>query len=757
MGKHSLKISLSSMLLLAAAGSMPALAHIDQSELAQFYQDNPKIKQNMEKLKKELKKSQEDPAAEPKLKGEDVLLTAEDKKRAAALAGESAKSFMAEIIEEYKEEKSRIIEENIRASAEALATPETRALYRQYLRTVVKIWAQNGADQNYHVNWIITRLMKPDGWVGQFPTLAINVPKLKEMGAAGLFTSPNQIELIGLDIVVLSHEFYHHTDNANGLDGQSWAGDWTPAGAKTPPWEKLAYTEMGRELMEGGASGRQAPSLAGGPVRDVQPESEDLGGARARALNETGIEMMSRLRDDQSPPARHRQRDRRPSSRRDLQKPDPSTNQGAIYEDYYSLVLHFWDGITDIEGPQNRVPGMDLFLSNVEERARPGIDVPLTEIALNADNARETFRLSYNDLARVGDKPHLSTIREQYQKFIEELDLIQDELARSLDILDDQAASAQATVGVMVLEPPDSPGARLRLAPLGGIASLAPALELMRERMDGLANRIKTAKGLLKRAAKRAQLAQDLAKRAGELDKGSVAKVGMGRTQGKQRDYRAGMTSARVIHDSGERMAAAVKKGDEVIEMMEGQLDPMQEGLRKAIDTLYKADGKVALAKQIQIQSGQRINWNHTMRMNDAIKYGYEAALDREWWVGRSRMAVGEAEVDSTKMRDAYQSATALAYRAEATIGQIRARITEIDVALGDAQHFPKPLAKRPLDIPAVEDPYGRNKDRPPAKQVQSKALAASRTLKSSNDRISGSFDGVSQEENIEGHGPVSY
>jgi hypothetical protein len=100
MGKHSLKISLPPMLLVAAIATvpMPALANVDQSDLAQFYLENPKIKQNMEKLRKELKKTQEDPESEPKLKGEDILLTAEDRKRAAALAGESAKSFMAEII-----------------------------------------------------------------------------------------------------------------------------------------------------------------------------------------------------------------------------------------------------------------------------------------------------------------------------------------------------------------------------------------------------------------------------------------------------------------------------------------------------------------------------------------------------------------------------------------------------------------------------------------------------------------------------------
>ena len=749
MARHSLNILPLSILIVAVAaiGPMPALATIDQSDLAQFYLENPKVKENMEKLKKELKKSQQDPESELKLKGEDVPLTADDKERAAVLAGQSAQSFMADVIEEYKEEKGRVMEENIRASAEALATQETRALYRQYLRTLVKMWALNGADQSYHVNWVISRLMKPNGWVGQFPTLSINVPKLTKMGAAGLFTSPNQIELIGLDIVVLSHEFYHHTDNANGLDGQSWAGDWTPAGAKTPPWEKLAYSEMGRELMAGGASGRKVPSLAGGPVGDVQPESEDLGGARAMVLNETGLEMMSRLRDNQEPPARHRQRDRRPPSRRDLEKPDSSTNQAALYDDYYSMVLHFWDGITDLEAPQDRVPGMDLFLANFEERVRPGIDAPLTEIVLNADGARETFRLSYNDLAKAGEKPHLSTIRGQYQKFIEELDLIQDELARSLDILDDQAASAQSTVGAMIMEPPDSPGAKLQLARLGGIASLAPALELMRGRMDGFAKRIKTVKGLLKRANKRAQLAKDLAERAGELDKNSVAKVGMGRTRGKQRDYRSGMTSERVIRNSGKRMVAAIQKGDEVIQMMEGQLDPMREGLRKAIDTLYQADGKVTLAKQIQIQSGKRINWNHTMRMSDVIKFGYESAPEKEWWLGRSQMAIGEAEADSTKMRDAYQSATALAYQAEAIIGQTRARIAEIDVALGDFQPCPKSLAKRPLDIPAVKDPHGRNKDRHPARQAESRALTTSQTLESPSDRISGSFDGLSQEE----------
>lgn len=210
-----------------------------QQELAEFYEANPDIKKKQDKTRRDLKKAEEQgPEAEPSIKGEEVALEDGDRAKIDALAAESDASFMADIIAEYKEEKAQLVEENIHAAAEELATPETRPLYRQYLRLLYQRNARGNGDQSYHTQWIISRLTKPNGWRGTFPTLKVGpLPP----GVAGLW-SGGAITLIGLDIVVLSHEWYHHTDNANGMDGNSHRHE------QPEPWEKLAYAEMGREI-----------------------------------------------------------------------------------------------------------------------------------------------------------------------------------------------------------------------------------------------------------------------------------------------------------------------------------------------------------------------------------------------------------------------------------------------------------------------------------------------------------------------------
>lgn len=221
----------------ARSGSVPSAMRTEIAELAQFYNDNPEIKKREEARKKRMREEAQSPEAEQPLRPDSPNFNEDTRADIAARAAAHPDSYMQDLIAEYLEEKGQLVEENIWSAAEELATPETKALYREYLRLVYQRKA-GGGDRGYHTNWITSRLEQPNGWRGSFPSLKIGpLPK----GVAGLW-SGGDITLIGLDLCVLSHEWYHHTDNANGMDGNSHRHEGPE------PWEILAYGEMCKEV-----------------------------------------------------------------------------------------------------------------------------------------------------------------------------------------------------------------------------------------------------------------------------------------------------------------------------------------------------------------------------------------------------------------------------------------------------------------------------------------------------------------------------
>lgn len=232
MRKNHFAVLLSAALLIPAGS---AFADITIGELADFYTQNPDVKQKQEAFERKVERQKQEPAQDsdaPPPLDEDIQA------EIAALEAASPDSYMSDVKREAEEEKAQVLEANIWGAAEALATPDTRALYREYLKRVVFFGKAKDGDAGRHIAWIKERLMKPRGWVGSFPTLKIGpLPQ----GIAGLWAG-GAITLISHDIVVLSHEWFHHTDNANGMDGESKAG----RGPK--PEEIHAYDQMGKEI-----------------------------------------------------------------------------------------------------------------------------------------------------------------------------------------------------------------------------------------------------------------------------------------------------------------------------------------------------------------------------------------------------------------------------------------------------------------------------------------------------------------------------
>jgi len=234
----SLALTLSSTERALASGPSEHADGTSVQEIENAMRERPELRQKQKDFEQRLKRQKQTGEADALVRPDDLELDPDIMSRIQELAAASDESFMADIIAEAEVEKAQLVEENIWSAAEAKATPETRALYREYLRRVY-FFGGGGGSIARHIAFIKASLEKPRGW-GSFPTLKLGpLPP----GVAGLWIG-GDITLIGPSLVVLSHEWHNHFDGAieSALDGQ---GEFPN---HPEPWEGYAYAHMGEEI-----------------------------------------------------------------------------------------------------------------------------------------------------------------------------------------------------------------------------------------------------------------------------------------------------------------------------------------------------------------------------------------------------------------------------------------------------------------------------------------------------------------------------
>lgn len=237
------KPALTLCILLAAAPAFAGDGHdhggfsegMTQNDVQDFYQKNPEIHKKQKDYADKLKRQAETGQVEGDQRADNAPLDDEIQGRIAALAGADPRSYMQDIIAEAEEEKAQLVEENIWSMAERKATPELRQLYRDYLRRVYFHGSAKDGDAAKHIAYIRRGLETPGG-DNSFPTAHFGtVPE----GVAATWSGGDITMKTGLlDMVVFSHEWFHHTDNVNsGIDGESMPGP-----------EPHAYDKMGSDI-----------------------------------------------------------------------------------------------------------------------------------------------------------------------------------------------------------------------------------------------------------------------------------------------------------------------------------------------------------------------------------------------------------------------------------------------------------------------------------------------------------------------------
>lgn len=430
-----------------------------------------------------------------------------------------------------------------------------------------------------------------------------------------------------------------------------------------------------------------------------------------------------------------------PGARGPDEEPVPDFRKTPSRRDLQSTVKHLGLCITAPGTSQDGLATIDQFLNDLEANLQKGNDVPRDRILRNAELARESLRLAYNDLAEAISPQSLQETRDKLKEISEELPPLLERNHASVDKLAEVAGIARNTVGVMQLAPPASPGQPVPIQTLANIEPLRPELLELRKRLKVALAKLKKTKAFVARAKERAAEVDGFAEGAQKLDEEALGHLNERRTRGVNAQYQTKMYSREVILNANKWLKGSVEKAEEVVKKMEDQVDPAKDGVRKALEDTFEADRKTMNGRELETRSGNRINYNHKMRLNDVIRHGWESASDqrRVWWVGRAQMAKDEGEVDSGKMDAARDEAIEAAKAAERGSEVAKRAMEQLDAAIGRTDERAPDLKRKLIDVPAPRDIKGKPKAGD--SKVKSKPIKIPHTLEVSDDEIINSYD----------------
>jgi len=456
------------------------------------------------------------------------------------------------------------------------------------------------------------------------------------------------------------------------------------------------------------------------------------------------LRMLSALLFGLAPCAAQAARPKPPSVQAPNEQLDPEWRTAPSEEDLQTLVLHLRHTITDPSDSGALIAGIDLFLNKLEKSLmRQGNDLPRDAILRNASSARESLRAAYTDLGDAAAPGGLPKSRDALRQIYDELLQLVEQNRGSVDTLEGVANGARSTASGMVTEPPESPGSPVPLDVAAGVRSLRPSLYPLRTRLKEIDKKLAQAKKSIRRAKSLSTKIDSLAEKAGDLDKNAVEFLSERRTRGTPAKYKVKLSSRDVILNANRWLKRAVQRAEGVSRMIQDQLDSEKDGLRKAIARALVADKKVMEARKTSIESGDRINFNHTKRLNGVIRQGYDnsTAQRRQWWVGRAGRAKGESEADAGKMDEDHEAAKEEAGTAESALRAALDSLDRLDQALGSSIGRVPEIDKRVLTVQAPRHPKGKPKTGARTKH-KSKGIKIPHTLDVPDDEVLRSYDG---------------
>jgi len=337
---------------------------------------------------------------------------------------------------------------------------------------------------------------------------------------------------------------------------------------------------------------------------------------------------------------------------------DPDFTRDPDRDDLISLVKHVADLIADRNLPQDSLPGMDLFMDNLQEEMKDGTDLPRYEILMNADSARGVMAAGYDEL-RFGLVPMIVA----YEK-LKTIDkglkpVVQKNTAEDAPAIEEASQTLKPAAQAIQTDPPSAQGAPADASAVKKIQDQSRDLKPLKPLSEQAKEKLKDAKQRIAAVEALVPVLEQYGQKAGDLENKSQNSLADSRTSGGTRDVGRQMTSKKVIENAAKWMKKAVEKAKKVHKELEELAEP-KEGLPKALGAAEAASAAAMGAKEALEQSEQAIN--QSMKQVDGpIHAAWEAAQEES----EKQKQVAKAQEEKDKAEKSAESGEKAAQKAK--------------------------------------------------------------------------------------------
>lgn len=240
---------------------------------------------------------------------------------------------------------------------------------------------------------------------------------------------------------------------------------------------------------------------------------------------------------------------------------DEDFTQSASRTTAVALARDAGDAIDDSSLPQRRIPGVELFVTRLDEALREGgVDHPRYRILKNAERGWEALERGYDALRPAFDP--LAESRDLLDEIIAGARELLDENGRSVERIRSSSDEIGELVAAMSADPPRQSGREAEPRRVEGVDESADRqkerIAELNARLDLARALVQQAQGPIEAAAGYPALGAAAAEEAGSLDGAAYARVTANRAAGAREASSAPLNSQRVLAMASGRLEAAV-------------------------------------------------------------------------------------------------------------------------------------------------------------------------------------------------------
>ncbi|PCI38318.1 MAG: hypothetical protein COB53_04940 [Elusimicrobia bacterium] len=337
---------------------------------------------------------------------------------------------------------------------------------------------------------------------------------------------------------------------------------------------------------------------------------------------------------------------------------DPDFTGDPDREDLITMIGHVADLIADRNIPQDSLPGVDLFMDNLQEEMELGSDIPRYKILRNANDARKVLVDGY-DALRHGLVPMI--VAHEKLKAVEKglKPIIKKNISEDVPAIKEAAETLKPPVSAMQPDPPTAPGPPANAAAVKPISDQNKEIKPLKPHLEAAKEKLKEAKKFISIAEAIVPTLKQYSKKAGDLEKDSQDRLAKSRTSAGTRYVGRQGLSRKVLENAQKWMKKTVKKAKAVHKEMEALTSP-KEGYPKTLGAAEKASAAAMAAKQGIEAAAQGINQKQT-QIKGPIRSAWERAKDES----EKQQQVQKATEQKSQAEEAEQKGSKTAEKAK--------------------------------------------------------------------------------------------